>query len=316
MPEWYKIRAEVTAGAGTVQELAQRFGVAPKTICAAFRRMPDGKEQRRQMQENLNSRPDQPTIETGLPSGAAQRLHQLARHYDRHPVPQELADLAAELLRAGTGLRPIAVFTRRPPHVVQGWAAQGGHLTVATRARHDEIREAIECGAESMNDVADLTGLTRERVRQLVCSMPDKEEVYSKLHYTRNPPTETAPPELSVTPIQETIMPEPAARLKPGPKPDPNRRKITKKETERLVHLIDRARNVQRNAPPAARRIFTVRDDYVRKLLAEGLSIADLAEAAEVRPDSVRDWASPAKTYRRQLLTEAIARKQRAKRRS
>ena len=304
MPEWYKIRAEVEAGAGSVRELAQHFGVVPETIYAAFRRMPDGKEQRAKMQENVTHRLTEPTLhEVALPAGAAQRLRQLEPYYDDTPVPAELATLAAELLQSGVGMRPLALATNRPLHVVQGWAAQGGYLSEAILARHQDIRTAIELGAETIEDVADLVGLSRERVRQITYSMPDMEEVCDKIGITRH----RLPPRPDPIPVQETITPD---------EPEPVKRVITKKERDKLLHLIDRARNVQRNATPAARRAYTVRDEYVRKLLADYLTISDLAEAAGVKPDSIRDWSSIAKTYRRQLITEAIARKQRAKRRA
>lgn len=304
MPEWRKIRAEIEAGASSAKELARRFDVAPETIHAAFRRMPDGKEQRRQMHENMTQRLAQPLQdEPLLPPETTQRLRAFADHYDETPAPSGLTQLVAQLMHSGIGMRPIALTVDKPLHVVQGWAAQGGYLSNTMRARHAEIREALNCGAASLQDIADLVGISPERVRQILYSMPEMEEIYKKIGVTKHRrlvrPDGTAP-----LPQQQTITePEPA-------------RVITKHERERLLHVIDRARAVQRNAPPAARRAFTVRDEYVRKLLADGLTIDDLAEAAEVSRDAIRDWSSPAKTYRRQLITEAIARKQRAKRRS
>jgi hypothetical protein len=303
MPEWRKIQAATADGAATPRAIAAQLDGVPAAINAAFLRMPDGKEQRQRMENNSNGKPAPVTVEVNIPAAAADTLRQLAPHYDQTPAPWELADLTAKLMHGGTSLRTIAAVVDRPLHVVQGWAAQGGYLTAAVRARHDEIRQAIGCGAESLQDIADLTGITRERVRQLVYSMPDAEEIYEKLDVKLRRPI-TRP-----TPVQEMIIPEPA--------PEPVApRGLTAKERRRLLAVVSWARSVQRNATPQARRALVVRDQYARKLYDDGVSLDDIAAAVEVHRDSVRDWVSPAKQHRRQLVTEAIARRQRAKRRS
>jgi bacterioferritin-associated ferredoxin len=321
MPEWHKIRAAIADGAASPREVAAQFSVVPETINAALRRMPDGEEQRQRMRDNNVETARQAQPEAEVPAEAAERLLQFAPHYNENPVPRELAALTARLLYQGVGVRPIAQVVGRPFYIIQGWAAQAGYMTKSMTARHAEIREAIECGAESLEDVADLTGLGRERVRQLLHSMPDREEAARRLGTTVrilfNPPTPVAFPTAPV-PVQEMIIPEP----EPAPEPKAPKkeaapeRPITAKERERLLHVIYRAQGVQRNATPQARRALTVRDEYVRKLYEDGVTIDALAEAAGVNRDSIRDWTSPAKTYRRQLVTQAIARKQRARRRS
>ena len=309
MPEWHKIRSAISNGAANTRDLADLFDVAPGTISAALRRMPDGQEQRKLMKDNTPSQPASAfpprRPEAEMPDEAAEQLRAFAPHYDDYPVPKELAVLTARLLYIGVTMGAIAKVTGCPFYVVQGWAAQAGYFTQATLARHAEIREAIDCGAESLQDVADLTGLARERVRQLSYSMPDREIVYRKLNVRLRRPN---PAPLEPEPVQEAIsVPEPL----PGP------RTLTNRELLRLLQVIERARNVPRNGTPQQRRLLIIRDQYVQKLHhQEGISIAELAEASGENNAVIRDWASPAKSYRRQLKTQAIARAQRAKRRS
>ena len=316
MPEWHKIRTAIAGGAASTREVGQLLDVVPGTISAALRRMPDGEEQRKRMTDNRDNRQPASAFPAGgpeveMPPEAVQILRDLSPHYDEYPAPKELAITTARLLYMGVALARIAELVGRPFYIVQGWAAQGGYYTKATLARHAEIREAIECGAASLQDVADLTGMGRERVRQLTYSMPDQDEVYRRLNVkTRRTITEPIP--VASRPQQQEIE-VPASSIR---QPDPARH-LTGKEITRLKYLIDRSRSVQRNATPQARRVMTLRDQLCQKLHhEEGISIAELAVATGEHPDSVRDWTSFAKSYRRQLITASIARKKRARKRS
>lgn len=264
-----------------------------------------------------------------LTDEGVEMLQEFAPHFDEWPVPTELATLVAMLVKDDkVALLTIADAVNRPLYLVTGWAAQGGHLTEYNRLRHEQIREAIKHGARTIDEVADRIGLGRERVRQLTYCMTDMEEVYSQLRVkpirrvnmpipVTVKPRPLAKPTIVVRAVQQEI-PAPRVEVPPAPEivlptviPD---RQLTVKERAKLMELVARAAAVPRNAPPRARMAIGKRDKYVRSLYDDGVSTAELAKAAGVRTDSIRDWTSPAKAYRRQLVTKAIARKQRAKR--
>lgn len=254
-----------------------------------------------------------------LTDEGVEMLREFAPHFDEWPVPAELAALVVMLVKDDrVAMLTIAEAVERPLYLVTGWAAQGGYLTEYNRLRHEQIRDAIKTGAQTIDEVADRIGLGRERVRQLTYCMPDMEEIYSQLRVkpirrvTLSTPVTVKPrlaaqPTIVVRPIQEEI---PGEIVLPTIIPD---RALTAKERNKLMELVARAAAVPRNAPPRARLAITRRDKYVRSLYDDGVSVNDLAEGAGVLPASVRDWTSPAKQYRRQLVTKSIARKRRAK---
>lgn len=316
VPEWYKIREAIGSGASNTQELAIIFNVGPGTITNAFRRMPDGEEQKTRMKANrphpAPSEDHTYSLHLGqpVPDDAVALLRGLQDHYEEQPAPPELTRLIAKLMRGGASTAAIALVVNRPLYIIQGWAAQGGYITQANLARHAEIREAIDAGAQSMKDVADLLGISRERVRQLTHSMPDFEDVHRALRLRRTVDVDTL-----AAVQQEIAMPTPAPEQAPEPVGESSvtTRQITDKERVKLLTLISQVRALPRFAPPAARRVIIQRDELARKLYDTGVTIQDLADAVEVSPGTIRDWTSPAKQYRRQLHNK-VASSRRAKR--
>ena len=250
-------------------------------------------------------------------------LQEFAPHFDEWPVPAELAALVAMLVKDDrVGLRTIAEAVERPVYIVTGWAAQGGHLTEYSRLRHEQIRQAITAGDKSLDEVADRIGLGRERLRQLIFSMHEMDEVHVALNVkplrkpdAPKPVTVKPRPLTGATILMRPIQQEIPRTLDDDPVPAaiPDR-KLTAKERNKVMEVVARAAQVPRNASPRARMAIGKRDKYMRALYDDGVSTADLAEAAGVNPNSIRDWTSSAKQYRRQLVTKSIARKQRAKR--
>jgi hypothetical protein len=299
MPEWRKMREAITAGASSTQELAIIFDVGVGSISHTFRQMPDGEEQKARMKTNRTGSPSAP-LDPGLPAEIVDMLLAQKDHYDESPAPRALTSLVAKLLRAGVSGRPIAGLTDRPLYVIEGWAAQGGYITEPIVTRHNEIREAIAAGAESLQDVADLLGLTRERVRQLTYSMPDIERVYLALHVKlRRKVDEPSPQQLTIPEpiVPDRVVPKP----KPEPKPKRRGRELTDQERAKLIGLVERVQALPRFAPPGARKIIIERDMYTRQLFEDDVSAETLAKAVGMSPNTIRDWTSPAKQYRRQL---------------
>lgn len=220
-----------------------------------------------------------------MTSEATDLLLTYADRFHDDPVPEELATFVALLMLEGVGVRPISVIVKRPDYIVQGWAAIGGYISPYIADHHQKIRDALNDGATNIKQIATATGISRERLRQLIASMPDRTEVNARLL------------EHGVKPVSTAAKAE--------------TRHMTEAEITKLRELASMGRSVRGNSGQQVRKAADARDVFTRKLRESGVSREELAEVCGVRPDTIADWLSPANSYRRTLQARAAKRRTR-----
>jgi len=198
-----------------------------------------------------------------------------AEHYTQDPPPHGLAQLTADLLRGGASVSAIArVADHQQSYTVQLWASHAGYIAPYLLDQHQKIRDAIKAGAATMKDVADAFGTGRERIRQLMLSMPDRDELVKVLH--------------------TNVSGVPSQRRRGA-------RTLTDKELAKLLHLQEAANEPREGASKDVNRAVEQRDTYARALRDAGVAAQNIADACEVTLATVHRWTSPSKQYRRAL---------------
>lgn len=204
-------------------------------------------------------------------------LRAYAGHYTENPAPAGLAALAASLLCDNVSLAAIRVIVdNQQAYTVQAWASQGGYIPPYLLNQHQMIRDAVAAGAVTYQEVGALLGKSRERVRQLALSMPDRAAIIEVLH--ANTPTGG-----NSTSRQRA------------------RRELTDQEATWLQNLYAAAAEPREGAMREVNRAVEQRDVYARKLYDAGVTTRSMAQACEVSLTRVQAWISPAKQYRRNL---------------